>query len=184
MIRFLSRIPVRCPNGVRSISIRAHSLSPISTPLLLFVFYVVFLVACSLIIRMTQNPAAAERRQKRKLSNRESARRSRMRKQQRLEYLTSTVVQMRDEKARMVALAAGVTQQRRLLESENSALRAQAVEFAERLQSLSSVLRLVDDVRGAAMEDVSEIPPPVPGLWQSPRPGVPILASADVFECC
>ncbi|CAL9207534.1 unnamed protein product, partial [Musa hybrid cultivar] len=131
-----------------------HSHSPISTPLLLFVFYVVFLVACSLIIRMTQNPAAAaERRQKRTLSNRESARRSRMRKQQRLEYLTSTVVQMRDEKARMAELAAGVTQQRRLLESENSALRAQAVEFAERLQSLSSVLRLVDDVRGAAMED-------------------------------
>lgn len=152
----------------------------------MFVFYVVFLVACSLIIRMTQNPAvaAAERRQKRKLSNRESARRSRMRKQQRLEYLTSTVVQMSDEKARMVVMVAGVTQQRRRLESENSALRAQAVEFAERLQSLSSVLRLVDDVRGAAMEDVSEIPPPVPGLWQSPRPGVPILASADVFECC
>ncbi|CAL9069972.1 unnamed protein product [Musa banksii] len=182
MIRFLSRIPVRCPNGVWSVSIRAHSFSPISTPLLLFVFYVVFLVACSLM--MTQNPAAAERRQKRKLSNRESARRSRTRKQQRLEYLTSTVVQMRNEKTRMVALVAGVTQQRRLLESENSALRAQAVEFAERLQSLSSVLRLVDDVRGAAMEDVSEIPPPVPGLWQSPRPGVPILASADVFECC
>nr|XP_009385285.2 PREDICTED: bZIP transcription factor 53-like isoform X2 [Musa acuminata subsp. malaccensis] len=107
-----------------------------------------------------------------------------MRKQQRLEYLTSTVVQMRNEKTRMVALVAGVTQQRRLLESENSVLRAQAVEFAERLQSLSSVLRLVDDVRGAAMEDVSEIPPPVPGLWQSPLPGVPILASADVFECC
>ncbi|URD79519.1 BZip transcription factor [Musa troglodytarum] len=107
-----------------------------------------------------------------------------MRKQQRLEYLTSTVARMTDEKARMAALVAGLTQQRRRLESENSALRAQAVQFADRLQSLSSVLCLVDDVRGAAMEDVSEIPPPVPGLWQSPRPAVPILASADVFDCC
>ncbi|KAJ6404107.1 hypothetical protein OIU84_012321 [Salix udensis] len=107
-----------------------------------------------------------ERKRKRMISNRESARRSRMRKQKQMEDL-----------------GINAAHQRRMeMESANNVLRAQAVELTERLRSLNSVLQVVEEVSGLSME-IPEIPDTMLELWQQlPCSVPPIMASADMFQ--
>ncbi|URE39876.1 BZip transcription factor [Musa troglodytarum] len=90
------------------------------------------------------------------LSNRESARRSRMRKQQHFDDLISQAAE---------------------LKNQNS----QLTELTERLQSLNSVLRFLEEFSGMAM-DIPEIPDQLLKPWQLPRPSQPISATADMFQ--
>ncbi|RZS04996.1 hypothetical protein BHM03_00035404 [Ensete ventricosum] len=125
---------------------------------------------------------AEDRKQRRKLSNRESARRSRMRKQRHLEDLTNQVDQLSTEKGRIVMQVEALTQHQLRLETENGMLTTQVAELTERLRSLSSVLRLVEELSGVAM-DVPEIPDPLLKPWQPPGADLPIMASAaDMFQ--
>jgi hypothetical protein len=81
-----------------------------------------------------------QRRAKRMLSNRESARRSRMRKQRHLDDLTAQAAQLRRENAH-AATALGLTAQGLLtVDAENAVLRTQAAELVARLQSLNDIL--------------------------------------------
>ena len=81
-----------------------------------------------------------QRRAKRMLSNRESARRSRMRKQRHLDDLTAQAAHLRRENAH-VATALGLTTQGLLaVDAENAVLRTQAAELAARLASLNDIL--------------------------------------------
>lgn len=81
-----------------------------------------------------------QRRAKRMLSNRESARRSRMRKQRHLDDLTAQAAHLRGENAH-VATALGLTTQGLLaVDAENAVLRTQATELAARLHSLNDIL--------------------------------------------
>ncbi|KAG6513958.1 bZIP transcription factor 11-like [Zingiber officinale] len=98
---------------------------------------------------LLQNSASCEvdlqalmdhKRQKRKISNRESARRSRMRKQKHLEDLTAQVKQMRKENSQALTQLTLTTQQYFVVEAENSVLRAQLMELTRRLQSLNEFL--------------------------------------------
>ncbi|CAL9096290.1 unnamed protein product [Musa textilis] len=123
---------------------------------------------------------AEERKQRRKLSNRESARRSRMRKQRLLEDLTNRVAQLSKEKGRMVMQVDELTPHQLRLEAENDMLRALVAELTERLRSLSSVLRVVEELSGVAM-DVPEIPDPLLKSWQPPGPALPSMAAAADF---
>ncbi|KAF5180523.1 bZIP transcription factor, partial [Thalictrum thalictroides] len=66
-----------------------------------------------------------QRKQKRMLSNRESARRSRMRKQKHLDELMAQVAQLRKENGQILTNLHITTQQYLNIESENSVLRAQ-----------------------------------------------------------
>lgn len=93
---------------------------------------------------------ADQRRQKRMLSNRESARRSRMRKQKHLDDLTAEVSRLRVENERLVAAYKSATRQHLALEADNSVMRAQAVELATRLQALADILGYLDDDAAAA----------------------------------
>lgn len=81
-----------------------------------------------------------QRRAKRMLSNRESARRSRMRKQRHLDELTAQAAHLRRENAH-VATALGLTAQGLLaVDADNAVLRTQAAELAARLGSLNDIL--------------------------------------------
>ncbi|CAN6230225.1 unnamed protein product [Urochloa humidicola] len=91
-----------------------------------------------------------QRRAKRMLSNRESARRSRMRKQRHLDDLTAQAAHLRRENAH-VAAALGLTAQGLLaVDAENAVLRTQAAELATRLASLNDIIACVSNTNAAA----------------------------------
>ncbi|KAF8677113.1 hypothetical protein HU200_046579 [Digitaria exilis] len=91
-----------------------------------------------------------QRRAKRMLSNRESARRSRMRKQRHLDDLTAQAAHLRRENAH-VAAALGLTAQGLLaVDAENAVLRTQAAELAARLASLNDIIACMSTTTNAA----------------------------------
>ncbi|KAE9593348.1 hypothetical protein Lal_00029276 [Lupinus albus] len=81
-----------------------------------------------------------QRKRKRMLSNRESARRSRMRKQKHLDDLVSQVDQLRKENQQILTSVNITTQQYMSVEAENSVLRAQMGELSHRLESLNEII--------------------------------------------
>ncbi|MED6171170.1 hypothetical protein PIB30_038252 [Stylosanthes scabra] len=81
-----------------------------------------------------------QRKRKRMISNRESARRSRMRKQKHLDDLVSQVGQLRKENQQILTSVNITTQQYLSVESENSVLRAQVEELSHRLDSLNEII--------------------------------------------
>ncbi|KAI3996043.1 hypothetical protein MKX01_038443 [Papaver californicum] len=85
-----------------------------------------------------------ERKQKRMLSNRESARRSRMRKQKHLDGLTAQVVELKKENHQILSSLNITTQNYLNVESENSILRAQMNELSHRLDSLNEIIHYLN----------------------------------------
>ncbi|KAK4437743.1 bZIP transcription factor 44 [Sesamum alatum] len=81
-----------------------------------------------------------QRKRKRMISNRESARRSRLRKQKHLDDLMAQVSQLRKENHQILTGLNVTTQQYLNVESENAILRAQAAELSHRLQSLNEIV--------------------------------------------
>ncbi|MED6204236.1 bZIP transcription factor 44 [Stylosanthes scabra] len=81
-----------------------------------------------------------QRKRKRKQSNRESARRSRMRKQKHLDDLVTEVERLRKENNEILNGVKITTQKFLNLEVENSILRVQMSELNKRLQSLNHML--------------------------------------------
>ncbi|XXG84430.1 hypothetical protein AAC387_Pa10g1945 [Persea americana] len=119
-----------------------------------------------------------QRKQRRMLSNRESARRSRMRKQKHLDDLINQATQLKAENSQIMTRVNIATQHYAAIESENTILRTQVMELTERLQSLNSVLHLMEEISGMAM-DIPEIPDPLLRPWQLPCPSQPIMN----FQC-
>ncbi|KAF3574467.1 hypothetical protein F2Q69_00062469 [Brassica cretica] len=111
------------------------------------------------------------------ISNRESARRSRMRKQKQLGDLINEVTVLKNDNAKITEQVDVATRNYVEMESRNDVLRAQASELTERLRSLNSVLEMVEEISGQAL-DIPEINP-----WQVSCPMQPISASADMFDC-
>ncbi|KAL0391181.1 UNVERIFIED_CONTAM: bZIP transcription factor 53 [Sesamum calycinum] len=122
-----------------------------------------------------------ERKRKRKLSNRESARRSRMRKQQHLDELIGQVNQMQEENKKLREMIDGASQLYLNFASENNVLRAQLAELTDRLRSLNSVLQIASEVSGLVL-DIPDIPDTMLEPWQLPCPIQAIPASADAFQ--
>eukprot|EP00268_Persea_americana_P032281 TRINITY_DN3167_c0_g1_i1.p2 TRINITY_DN3167_c0_g1~~TRINITY_DN3167_c0_g1_i1.p2 ORF type:complete len:145 (-),score=37.78 TRINITY_DN3167_c0_g1_i1:693-1127(-) len=122
------------------------------------------------------------KRKRRMLSNRESARRSRMKKQKHLDDLITQVTQLKTENSQIMSQIDNATQHYMKMDSENTILRTQVLELTDRLQSLNSVLFIMEEVSGLAM-DIPEIPDPLLKPWQLPCPSHPIMASADIFQC-
>ncbi|KAL1834960.1 hypothetical protein ACET3Z_004611 [Daucus carota] len=80
----------------------------------------------------------------RKMSNRESARRSRVRKQKHLDDLMAQLAQLRKANNQLVMMM-NVTAQRLLhVEAENSVLRAQMAQLDARLDSLNEIIGFLD----------------------------------------
>ncbi|KAI3820176.1 hypothetical protein L1987_14034 [Smallanthus sonchifolius] len=85
-----------------------------------------------------------ERKRKRMESNRESARRSRLRKQKHADDLTAESNKIKNENDQIQATIAVTTQLLVEIEAENSVLRAQMCELAHRLKSLNEILNCIN----------------------------------------
>lgn len=91
-----------------------------------------------------------QRKRKRMQSNRESARRSRQRKQNHLDELMAQAAQLRKENNQIMTSTNLTTQQYVKVEAENSVLRAQMDELSQRLQSLNDILDYINNTTTAA----------------------------------
>ncbi|XVF59686.1 hypothetical protein PTKIN_Ptkin07bG0295900 [Pterospermum kingtungense] len=94
-----------------------------------------------------------ERKRKRKLSNRESARRSRMRKQKHQDDLTAQVSQLTKDNSQILTSVDITTQLYVNMEAENSVLRAQMAELSTRLQSLNEIVDFINSSNGVFQND-------------------------------
>ncbi|KAK8601297.1 hypothetical protein V6N13_058985 [Hibiscus sabdariffa] len=86
-----------------------------------------------------------QRKRKRMESNRESARRSRMRKQKRLDDLMAQVTQLAKDNNQILTSITFTTQHYMNIEAENSVLRAQMMELSQRLDSLNEILHFLNN---------------------------------------
>lgn len=121
-----------------------------------------------------------QKKRKRMESNRESARRSRLRKQKQLDDLTAQVSQLKKENGEIITALSVTTQQYIGVEAENSVLRTQMVELSTRLQSLNDILHCMNANNtsyGPQFND-SFINP-----WNLVM-NQPIMASIDMFQYC
>ncbi|KAG2705705.1 hypothetical protein I3760_05G068800 [Carya illinoinensis] len=126
------------------------------------------------------------RKRKRMISNRESARRSRMRKQQHLDELTAQVAQLRKDNHQIITSVSFTTQQYMTIEAENSILRAQVGELSHRLHSLDEIITVLNASNGVFGAGVSS-------TFTEPNDSLlnplnlsylsqPIMATADMFQ--
>ncbi|KAL4385601.1 hypothetical protein GQ457_15G021040 [Hibiscus cannabinus] len=121
-----------------------------------------------------------EKERKRMLSNRDSARRSRIRKQKQLEDFVNEVSALQKENGQLSEKINVASRRYMEMENANKVLRAQAMELSERLGSLNSMLHIVEEIGGYAVE-IPEIPDPLMNM--KPCPIQSIMASADVLDC-
>ncbi|KAF5727200.1 putative Ocs element-binding factor [Tripterygium wilfordii] len=122
-----------------------------------------------------------QRKRKRMISNRESARRSRMRKQKHLDDLMAQVAQLEKENHQIITSINISTQHYLNVEADNSILRAQVGELTHRLQSLNEILNanncgtaFGDSTITVPADDLSFLNP-----LNFPYLNQPIMASAD-----
>lgn len=134
-----------------------------------------------------------QRKRKRMLSNRESARRSRMRKQKHLDDLMAQATQLRKENNQILTSLNVTTQQFLNVESENSVLRAQMMELTHRLQSLDDIINYMNSNNATAnavfeIETLEQQSNPADNFLNNPWNLMylnqqPIMASAhDMFQ--
>jgi chromosome segregation ATPase len=139
--------------------------------------------------------ARLEQRKRRRMdSNRESARRSRMRKRKQLEDLTAEVDQLKTERNTAVMAVGTVNQHLMAVEAENSVLRTQIGELSNRLQALNEIITCMNGINNHS-NDANGFDPlyngMVSGLGFDMNPwlvsgGVnlhPLMASGDLFNC-
>ncbi len=128
-----------------------------------------------------------ERKRKRMESNRESARRSRLRKQKHLEDLMSQVTKLRNENNQILTGINFTTQHYMNLETENSILRAQLMELSHRLESLNEILNFINANNATFELEADQGLNPIPSdTLMNPMNLIylnqPIMASADIFQ--
>uniref|UniRef100_A0A199U9I1 BZIP domain-containing protein n=1 Tax=Manihot esculenta TaxID=3983 RepID=A0A199U9I1_MANES len=126
-----------------------------------------------------------QRKRKRMQSNRESARRSRQKKQQHLDKLMSQVTELKRDNSQILTSINITTQHYLNVEAENSILRAQMVELNQRLESLNEILNYInttnsvletDDLQTSAAAD--NFMNPLSLIYLNH----PIMASPDFFQ--
>ncbi|XP_043708646.1 bZIP transcription factor 11-like [Telopea speciosissima] len=125
-----------------------------------------------------------QRKKKRMLSNRESARRSRMRKQKHLDELMAQMAQLRKENNQILSSMNFTTQHYLAIEAENSVLRAQMGELNNRLQSLNEIIQYINVSNNSFETEETLIGAdsfmnPWNSLYLNQQP---IMASADMFQ--
>ncbi|XP_061356108.1 bZIP transcription factor 11-like [Gastrolobium bilobum] len=134
---------------------------------------------------MQQQHIMDQRKRKRMLSNRESARRSRMKKQQHLDGLIAIADQLKNDN-NQINNSIGITTQLYLnVEAENEILRTQMAELSNRLQSLNEIIGyinsssyLFDESQETHFNDCGGFM----DTWNSLSPlNQPIMASVDML---
>lgn len=127
-----------------------------------------------------------QRKRKRMISNRESARRSRMRKQKHLDDLTAQVAQLRRENNQIITGISITTQQYLNVEGENSILRAQLAELSHRMESLNEIVSFLNAGNGYFGTEPFNSAESGDGFssnsWNCVYLNQPIMASADLLQ--
>ncbi|KAJ9567470.1 hypothetical protein OSB04_003436 [Centaurea solstitialis] len=108
-----------------------------------------------------------QRKRKRMQSNRESARRSRVRKQKHLNDLTDQINQMKKDNAQISSTISVTTQQFVHVEAENSVIRAQIGELSQRLDYLNEIINLINCTTATATTTTSHC---TNGLFEFEQP--------------
>ena len=129
--------------------------------------------------------AMDQRKRKRMQSNRESARRSRMRKQKHVNDLMAEVAQLSKENNQILTRTSITTQYYLNIEAENSVLRAQMDELSQRLQSLNDILDYMNTGNTVFEADQNvQINQDsfMNNSWNWMYFNQPIMASADVLQ--
>lgn len=108
-----------------------------------------------------------DKKRRRIESNRESARRSRLKKQELIGDLIGQVAQLKNENNQLVQRIDNVSRMFTEVESGNDILRAQVMKLTNRLASLNSVLQIMEAVSGVAI-DIPEMPDIIMKPWQLP----------------
>ncbi|KAK4724471.1 hypothetical protein R3W88_027250 [Solanum pinnatisectum] len=98
-----------------------------------------------------------ERKRKRMISNRESARRSRMRKQKHLDDLMSQLSNLMKENNEILTSMSVTTQNYLNIEAENSILRAQVSELGKRFESLTKIISVLSYNNGISNDHESSL---------------------------
>jgi septal ring factor EnvC (AmiA/AmiB activator) len=128
-----------------------------------------------------------QRKRKRMISNRESARRSRMRKQKHLDDLVSQVSKLRKENQEILTSVNITTQQCLSVEAENSVLKAQMNELSNRLESLNEIVGAMNSSNGVFGASTTFVEPNNGFFFNSLNNNMsymnqPIMASADILQ--
>ncbi|XP_004504309.2 bZIP transcription factor 44-like [Cicer arietinum] len=133
-------------------------------------------------IQQQQVHVMDQKKRKRMQSNRESARRSRMKKQQHMEDLNNQIEYLKKEN-NQISRNVGVTTQMYLnVEGENAILRVQMAELSNRLQSLNDIINYIESSNSLFQEtdqlfnDCGFF-----DTWNSFPVNQPIMASADML---
>ncbi|KAI3702523.1 hypothetical protein L6452_28262 [Arctium lappa] len=129
---------------------------------------------------------------KRMVSNRESARRSRMRKRKHLDELVTQLSQLREENNRIIGNISITMQHYTSVEAENSVLKARVAELGHRLESLDQMIGFMnqtidnigcgfaaEEVYGGGGEFVDEF---MSNSLSCLYANQPILASSDMIQ--
>ena len=91
-----------------------------------------------------------KRRKRRKESNRESARRSRVRKQQHLDDLSLQVDQLKNQSQQMNMVLGMTTQNLVALQAQNSVMQTQKMELESRLCALGEIICCMNSITSTA----------------------------------
>ncbi|KAF3334724.1 ocs element-binding factor 1-like protein [Carex littledalei] len=137
--------------------------------------------------------ARLEQRKRRRMdSNRESARRSRMRKRKQLEDLMAEVDRLKASRNAAVMALATVNQHYMAVEAENSVLRTQHAELSNRLHAMNEIINYMNGINNNNSNNPNGFDPLLgSGLVFDMNPwsvsgGVnlhPLMASGDLFHC-
>ncbi|KAK8509792.1 hypothetical protein V6N13_093639 [Hibiscus sabdariffa] len=116
-----------------------------------------------------------EKKRKRMLSNRESARRSRARKQKQMEDLANEASEFQKENSQLTEKIKVTTERLVEMESSNNVLRARVMELTDRVNSLNMLLQqLTGEDSGQDVDITPEIADPLMQPWQTSFPQIPI----------
>ncbi|XP_042442827.1 bZIP transcription factor 11-like [Zingiber officinale] len=98
-----------------------------------------------------------QKKRKRMISNRESARRSRMRKQKQLSDLITESSQLQKENSQATMLLNIITRRCATVEAENSILRAQVMELSYALESLDEITQSIRGSNNMVLWDGTQL---------------------------
>ncbi|XP_076911128.1 bZIP transcription factor 53-like [Bidens hawaiensis] len=126
-----------------------------------------------------------EKKMKRMISNCESARRSRMKKQQHMKDLNDQIFYLTKKRDEMLLKIEGIAKENTVMEIENMVLRSQKQELEKRLEYANQVCGWYEGVGGdVSLASVGGVQEPWIRPWEQKQPSnsMPVMSSSIGFS--
>ncbi|KAI3826044.1 hypothetical protein L1987_00086 [Smallanthus sonchifolius] len=126
-----------------------------------------------------------EKKMKRMISNRESARRSRMKKEQHMKNLNDQIFYFTKKKDEMVLKIEGIAKDNAVMEMENMVLRSQKEELEKRLEYANHVCGWYEGDGHVSMAVMDIVQEPWLRPWEQKQPSnsiMPVMSSSAGFS--